>query len=287
MTTPDLADPKLYINRELSWLAFNRRVLEEAQDETQPLLERVRFLGIVASNLDEFFEVRVAGIKQQIEHESDDSGPDGMSPRQTFAAIRQDVLELIDDKYQLWHHELKPALAEHGVHLHDFTELSDQDKEWATTYFHNEVFPVLTPLAVDASHPFPAPAEQEPQSFPAPAAARAPHRVAPRRRADSPRAAAARPAPLLQGRRVALRSHPEPDPGPRARSFSRPGSRAGLRLPPHPQQRPLHRRGGGGKSPAHDRGRIAQARPRQRRAAGDRARLPARHVRACCSISSS
>ena len=155
MTSSDLADPKLFLNRELSWLAFNRRVLEEAQDESQPLLERLRFLGITASNLDEFFEVRVAGIKQQIEHESDDTGPDGLSPRQTFAAIRQEVLRFIDDKYQLWHHELRPALAEHGIHLHDFKQMSDQDREWASHYFRNEVFPVLTPLAVDASHPFP------------------------------------------------------------------------------------------------------------------------------------
>jgi polyphosphate kinase len=155
MTSPDLADPKLFLNRELSWLAFNRRVLEEAQDESQPLLERLRFLGITASNLDEFFEVRVAGIKQQIEHESDDTGPDGMSPRQTFAAIRQEVLRFIDDKYQLWHHELRPALAEHGIHLHDFKQMGEQDREWASHYFRNEVFPVLTPLAVDASHPFP------------------------------------------------------------------------------------------------------------------------------------
>ena len=155
MTTPALDDPKLFINRELSWLAFNRRVLEEAQDETQPLLERLRFLGITASNLDEFFEVRVAGIKQQIEHESHDGGPDGMTPRQTFAAIRQEVLQFIEDKYQLWHHELRPALAGHGIHLHDFKGMSDQDRAWATDYFRNEVFPVLTPLAVDASHPFP------------------------------------------------------------------------------------------------------------------------------------
>jgi polyphosphate kinase len=155
MTTPNLSDPKLFINRELSWLAFNRRVLEEAQDESQPLLERLRFLGIVASNLDEFFEVRVAGIKQQIEHESDDAGPDGMSARQTFEAIRQDVLKLIEDQYQLWHHDLRPALAEHGVHLHDFKTLSAENQKWASQYFRDEVFPVLTPLAVDASHPFP------------------------------------------------------------------------------------------------------------------------------------
>jgi polyphosphate kinase len=154
-TTPKLSDPKLFINRELSWLAFNRRVLEEAQDPTQPLLERVRFLGIVTSNLDEFFEVRVAGIKQQIEHESDDSGPDGLTPRQVFEAIRQDVLKLIGDQYELWNSELLPALGKHGVFLHDYKSMSKMDKEWATKYFHDEVFPVLTPLAVDASHPFP------------------------------------------------------------------------------------------------------------------------------------
>ncbi len=152
---PELSDPKLFINRELSWLAFNRRVLEEAQDATQPLLERVRFLGIVTSNLDEFFEVRVAGIKQQIEHESDDAGPDGLTPRQTFDAIRQDVLKLIGDQYELWNSTLLPQLGKHGVFLHDYKTMSKADKEWATKYFHDEVFPVLTPLAVDASHPFP------------------------------------------------------------------------------------------------------------------------------------
>jgi len=155
MTTPDLSDARFFINRELSWLAFNRRVLEEAQDPSQPLLERVRFLGIVTSNLDEFFEVRVAGIKQQIEHESNDAGPDGMSARQTFDAIRQDVLKLIDDQYQLWHNELLPELGKHGIYLHDFKSLNKQDHAWATAYFRDEVFPVLTPLAVDASHPFP------------------------------------------------------------------------------------------------------------------------------------
>src|SRR5271170_6238947 len=140
MTTPDLSNPRLYINRELSWLAFNRRVLEEAQDVTQPLLERVRFLGIVTSNLDEFFEVRVAGIKQQIEHESDDAGPDGMSARQTFEAIRQVVLKMIEDQDQLWNNELLPALGKHGVYLHDYKSMSKLDQAWATTYFREEVF---------------------------------------------------------------------------------------------------------------------------------------------------
>jgi polyphosphate kinase len=151
----DLREPELFINRELSWLAFNRRVLEEAQDITQPLLERVRFLGIVTSNLDEFFEVRVAGIKQQIEHESDDTGPDGMTPRHTFEAIRQDVLTMIADQYRLWHEDLLPALRKHGVHLHTFKDLNEKDRAWVCNYFRQEVFPVLTPLAVDASHPFP------------------------------------------------------------------------------------------------------------------------------------
>ncbi len=155
MTSPNLSDPKYFINRELSWLAFNRRVLEEAQDPSQPLLERVRFLGIVTSNLDEFFEVRVAGIKQQIEHESNDAGPDGMSARQTFDAIRQDVLRLIEDQYQLWNKDLLPALGTHGVFLHEFKSLNKTDQTWASNYFRDEVFPVLTPLAVDASHPFP------------------------------------------------------------------------------------------------------------------------------------
>jgi polyphosphate kinase len=155
MSTSNLSEPRLFINRELSWLAFNRRVLEEAQDPSQPLLERVRFLGIVTSNLDEFFEVRVAGIKQQIEHESDDSGPDGLSPRQTFDEIRKEVLKLINDQYQLWNKELLPELGKHGVHLHNFKSLSKQDLAWVSNYFRDEVFPVLTPLAVDASHPFP------------------------------------------------------------------------------------------------------------------------------------
>ncbi len=155
MTTPDLTDPRYFINRELSWLAFNRRVLEEAQDPSQPLLERVRFLGIVTSNLDEFFEVRVAGIKQQIEHESDDSGPDRLSPRQIFDGIRVEVLKLIEDQYQLWNNELLPALGKHGVFLHHFQNLTKADQTWVSHYFRDEVFPVLTPLAVDASHPFP------------------------------------------------------------------------------------------------------------------------------------
>src|ERR1700726_1594472 len=99
-------DPKNFINRELSWLEFDRRVLEEAQDPTQPLIERVKFLTIVSSNLDEFFEIRVAGIKQQIESETSDISPDGLSPTETFDRIQKTVRQLVAAQYALWNNEL-------------------------------------------------------------------------------------------------------------------------------------------------------------------------------------
>src|SRR6185295_18152004 len=108
--------PKNFINRELSWLEFNRRVLEEAEDPSQPLLERVKFLMIVSSNLDEFFEIRVAGIKQQIESETSDFGPDGLSPTETFNRIQIVVNQLVARQYELWKKELMPVLAEHSIH---------------------------------------------------------------------------------------------------------------------------------------------------------------------------
>jgi polyphosphate kinase len=147
--------PKNFINRELSWLEFNRRVLEEAQDPTQPLLERVKFLGIFSSNLDEFFEIRVAGIKQQIESETSNVGPDGMSPTETFNAIQRTTREMVATQYALWNNELVPELAKNGIRIHDVTKLDGKRAAWARQYFQKEVFPMLTPLAVDASHPFP------------------------------------------------------------------------------------------------------------------------------------
>ncbi|MEP6955842.1 MAG: polyphosphate kinase 1, partial [Chthoniobacterales bacterium] len=143
------------INRELSWLAFNRRVLEEAQDPTQPLIERVKFLTIVSSNLDEFFEIRVAGIKQQIESETSDVGPDGLTPTDTFNAIQRSVHEMVAVQYALWRGELLPALAKNGIRIQDVAQLNAKRAAWARRYFQEEVFPMLTPLAVDASHPFP------------------------------------------------------------------------------------------------------------------------------------
>src|ERR1044072_7037583 len=112
-----LSGPENFINRELSWLGFNRRVLEEAQDPTQPLIERVKFLTIVSSNLDEFFEIRVAGIKQQIKSETSEIGPDGLSPTDTFNRIRTTVRQLVATQYELWNNELLPELAKNGIYV--------------------------------------------------------------------------------------------------------------------------------------------------------------------------
>src|SRR3982750_148387 len=123
--------PQNFINRELSWLEFNRRVLEEAQDATQPLIERVKFLSIFSSNLDEFFEIRVAGIKQQIESETSDVGPDGLSPTETFNAIQRITRELVEKKYALWNDDLAPALARNGIRVHDINNLNAKRTAWA------------------------------------------------------------------------------------------------------------------------------------------------------------
>src|ERR1700719_1350077 len=148
-------DPKNFINRELSWLEFNRRVLEEAQDATQPLIERIKCLSIFSSNLDEFFEIRVAGIKQQIESETSDVGPDGLSPTELVDRIQRAVRELVGTQYALWKNELQPELAKNGIYVREIAELPAKRAAWAHRYFHQEVLPMLTPLAVDASHPFP------------------------------------------------------------------------------------------------------------------------------------
>ena len=148
-------DPRNFINRELSWLEFNHRVLEEAQDPMQPLIERVKFLTIFSSNLDEFFEIRVAGIKQQIESETSDIGPDGLSPTETFDRIQKTVRQLVAAQYALWNNELLPELAKNGIYVREIAQLPPKRAAWAHRYFQQEVFPMLTPLAVDASHPLP------------------------------------------------------------------------------------------------------------------------------------
>jgi polyphosphate kinase len=153
--TPSLTDPSLYINRELSWLEFNQRVLEEAQDANNPLLERVKFLCILSSNLDEFFEVRVAGLNQQRQSGISDAGPDGMSPTDQLAAISVRVRKMLDDQYRLWNESLVPALENQNIFFLRYEELSPDEKNYYSNYFRTSVYPVLTPLAVDPVHPFP------------------------------------------------------------------------------------------------------------------------------------
>lgn len=154
-TESRFTEPGLFLNRELSWLEFNRRVLEEAEDPTQPLLERVRFLSIFSSNLDEFFEIRIAGIKQQIEQGSVDAETDGMRPAAVFDELQRRIHELVDRQYGLWNGEIGRALAEHGIRIYDPGDLPAGDIGWLDGMFWKSLFPILTPLAVDASHPFP------------------------------------------------------------------------------------------------------------------------------------
>jgi polyphosphate kinase len=151
----DLGDPKFFINRELSWLEFNGRVLDQAEDPSVPLLERLKFLCIVSSNLDEFFEVRVAGLKQVVQAGSQATGPDGLTAAQQLAAIFHRVRKLVAAQYDCWREEIKPQLAEKGVRFHRYPEVDPAVRAHFDDYFEREVFPVLTPLAIDPAHPFP------------------------------------------------------------------------------------------------------------------------------------
>jgi polyphosphate kinase len=150
-----LSHPSLYINRELSWLEFNERVLEEVQDARNPLLERVKFLCIVASNLDEFFEIRVAGLKQQHLSNVGAPEPDALSPSEQLTEISARVRKMVDDEYRVWNEQLVPALEQNNVFFLRYDELTKEEKQYYTTYFEKSVYPVLTPLAVDPVHPFP------------------------------------------------------------------------------------------------------------------------------------
>src|SRR5689334_16043666 len=150
-----VSDPSLYINRETSWLAFNRRVLEEANDETNPLLERVKFLAISASNLDEFFEVRVAGLLQRIEEGFIDSGPDALSAQQERELIAQETHEFGQEQYACWNNQLRPSLARENIRVLDLKDLSAEQERFIDSYCEREVDPLLTPVTVDPAHPFP------------------------------------------------------------------------------------------------------------------------------------
>jgi polyphosphate kinase len=152
---PDLDSPALLFNRELSWLDFNARVLEEALDLTNPVLERLKFLTIFSSNLDEFFEIRVAGLQQQAEAHPGRTGPDGLTAQQTLEAIADRVRHMVKEQYRCYRENVVPELSAAGIDLHTVDDLSPKGRAWVKNYFRGEVFPVLTPLAIDPAHPFP------------------------------------------------------------------------------------------------------------------------------------
>ncbi|MBW4645045.1 MAG: polyphosphate kinase 1 [Goleter apudmare HA4340-LM2] len=155
-STPiNLNDPQYYLNRELSWLEFNSRVLHEACDQRTPLLERLKFLAIFTSNLDEFFMVRIAGLKQQVEAKVSLLSPDGRTPQQQLDDIRFALSPQVTKQHQHFEQVLRPLLANHRIHILDYIELSQKQRNYLDNYFEEQIFPVLTPLAVDPSHPFP------------------------------------------------------------------------------------------------------------------------------------
>ena len=147
--------PDHFLNREFSLLAFNRRVLAQAADERVPLLERLRFLCIVSSNLDEFFEIRVAGIKEQIKLRSNSTGADRRSPQEVFRQITQEAHHLIEEQYALLNKVILPALRKEGICFYKRSEWTEAQQAWIHAYFHREVMPVLTPIGLDSAHPFP------------------------------------------------------------------------------------------------------------------------------------
>ncbi len=146
---------ELYINRELSWIDFNQRVLAQALDERTPLLEQAKFSAIFSNNLDEFFMVRVASLKSQQEAGLTTLSDDGLTPLQQLEAIQTKLRPLLDQQQQHYRLHLKRSLSEYGVHLFDYNRLNKEQKEWVDSYFRRAIFPVLTPLAVDPAHPFP------------------------------------------------------------------------------------------------------------------------------------
>src|SRR5499425_165920 len=147
--------PDAFVNRELSWLEFNRRVLEEAQDPTVPLLERVKFLAIFSSNLDEFFMVRVAELKRRIRAADMTTGPDGLSPAETLAGVADKVHRLVDAQHRCFLEEIGPILASEGIRLVRPKEVTSEQERYLEDYFRRTLLPVVTPLAIDPGHPFP------------------------------------------------------------------------------------------------------------------------------------
>ncbi|GMR16048.1 MAG: polyphosphate kinase 1 [Gammaproteobacteria bacterium] len=155
LTADELKQPEYYLNRELSQLEFNRRVLYQAIDESIPLLERMNYLCIASTNMDEYFEVRVAGLKQKVAMGSVQAGPDNMSPQRVLNAISQSCRELVDEQYRILNDILIPALEQQDIHLIRRGDWSNKQVQWLSTFFETEVLPILSPLGLDTSHTFP------------------------------------------------------------------------------------------------------------------------------------
>src|ERR1700757_3804603 len=151
----NLADPQYYLNRHLQWMAFNHRVLQEAQDRSNPLLERVKFLAITANNLDEFVEIRVSSFLQKIEHGSRDVSPDGLTPPEELERVTSSMQVFVREQYKCWNEELLPALAKHQIRILPVGNLNPKATELAKTFYDRRVYPMLTPVTVDPTHPFP------------------------------------------------------------------------------------------------------------------------------------
>ena len=143
------------IDREISWLAFNERVLELAEDQSNPLLERCRYLAIFSSNLDDFFMIRVASLKRKLENGVTKKNTAGYSPIELMAEISKKTGELISRQTKCFHNDLMPKLAQNGIEITDWESLDNAEKDYINKIFTKKIFPVLTPLAVDPSHPFP------------------------------------------------------------------------------------------------------------------------------------
>jgi polyphosphate kinase len=150
-----LDDPQYYLNRHLQWMAFNHRVLQEAQDRSNPLLERVKFLAITANNLDEFVEIRVSSFLQKIEHGSRDVSPDGLTPPEELERVTSSMQIFVREQYKCWNDELLPALAKHQIRVLPVDHLNAKATELAKAFYDRRVYPMLTPVTVDPTHPFP------------------------------------------------------------------------------------------------------------------------------------
>jgi len=151
----DLGESSLYVHRELSQLQFNTRVLDQALDESKPLIERLKFLLIFSSNMDEFFEIRVAGLKQQIAFDHEMIGADGIPPRRALAEIAEVAHRLIERQYAILNEKILPALADEGIRIVRRNQWTHKQKLWVRRYFRHEVAPLVTPIGLDPTHPFP------------------------------------------------------------------------------------------------------------------------------------